>query len=85
MAKRYFVTIDAKTDQAWDDLGETDLDLLHPTGAKRRRGGRIQALVTMAEVESLVDEGYEVMVQESAAKRSRARETVGFQEWLETL
>jgi len=85
MSKRFFVIINARDQQALEDLFEMDLDLIHGVGPKRRRGGKIEALVSLDEIELLSEEGFEVTVVEPSEKRSRARDTIQFKDWLEKI
>lgn len=85
MPRRFFVTVDTRSNRAWEELGDTDMDLFHATGYKRRQGGRIEGLLSIEEVASLVDEGYRVTVVAGEEKRSRARDTIDFEDWLETI
>ena len=45
----------------------------------------IEGLLTLAEVGKLVRDGYQVLVRESAAKQSRASQTMEFQDWLKAV
>jgi hypothetical protein len=75
----------ARTRQSLRDLAEEDLDLFQAT-AKEAEEGRctIEGLLTIEEVQRLVEDGYEVVVHEEASKRSRAQtETIEFPQWLE--
>jgi len=85
MPKRFFVTVETRSDRAWEELGDTDLDLFHATGNRRQRGGTIEGLLSIKEVASLVEEGYRVTVVDPEARRSRARDTIDFEDWLETI
>ncbi len=81
---RYFSTIVARTRQALRDLAEQEVDVVQAT-ARDAGDGRftIEGLVTIEEVERLVEGGYEVTLHEEASKRARARtETVEFEQWL---
>jgi hypothetical protein len=83
--RRYFVTVVAGTRQALRDLGGEGLDLVQAT-ANEAEDGRctIEGLLTIEEVERLVDSGYEVVVHEDASRRARAQdETATFDEWRE--
>jgi hypothetical protein len=85
--RRYFVTVVARTRQSLRDLSEEDLDLVQAT-AKEDEEGRctIEGLLTIDEVERLVDVGYEVVVHEEASRRARAQtETIEFEQWREDM
>jgi len=83
--RRYFTTVVARTSQLLRDLAEEGLDLFQAT-AKETEDGRftIEGLLTIEEVQRLVDEGYEVVVHEEASKRARAQtEKIDIGQWLE--
>ena len=83
MARRYFVTVLASDSRSLSELGGHGLDLFQATARRSAEGGSaIEGLVTMEEVERLVDAGYQVLVEEESSKRARATETVEFDEWL---
>lgn len=82
--RRYFSTVVTRTRQSLRDLAEEDVDVVQAT-AKERGDGKytIEGLLTIDEVQSLVDNGYEVVVHEEASKRARAQsETIEFDQWL---
>ena len=83
-APRYFVTILANTSDALRRLAELDLDVFQATARGDERGEcSIEGLVTMKEVERLVEAGYRVLVKEESSTRARARsETVNFAQWV---
>lgn len=87
MARRYFVTVLADSPRSLRELGELGLDLFQST-AKETADGKsaIEGLVTMEEVERLVDAGCQVLVEEESSKRARAvTDTVEFDEWLKDM
>lgn len=84
MAQRFFVTVQAPTRRALLELAKYDLDLFQPT-VKVTQENRftIEGLLTLDEVGRLVEDGYQVLVEEEASKRARARsETIEFQDWI---
>jgi hypothetical protein len=82
-ARRYFVTVRAPSHRSLLALEEYSLDLFHPTAAKTREDEyTIEGLMTLDDVGRLVDDGYQVLVQDEMSKRARARQTIDFDEWL---
>jgi len=79
---RYFATIEVGDRRSFDGLGSFGFDLVHGTSRRREDGGSVTGLLTMHEVATLVDRGYEVTVHEPEARRSRARDLVTFDEWI---
>ncbi len=87
MPRRFFVTVIAPTKRALLNLQAYEMDLFQPTSKSVEHKGvkefRIDGLLTLAEVERLVDGGYQVLVQEDSAKRARAHlEVAEFRDWL---
>ena len=82
--RRYFVTVVARSRQLLRDLSGEDLDLIQATAREIEEGRcTIEGLLTIEEVQRLVDAGYEVVVHEEASKRARAQtETIEFDQWL---
>jgi hypothetical protein len=87
MAQRFFVTILAPSKSALIKLQQYDFDLFQPTAkVNERKQFVIEGLLTLDQVGQLVEDGYRVLVEEEASKRSRARrETVEFEEWLKDM
>lgn len=82
-ARRYFVTVRAPSQRAFRALEEYDLDLFHATAAQTREDEyTIEGLITLDDVGRLVDNGYQVLVQDEMSKRVHARDTIDFDEWL---
>ena len=82
--RRYFSTVVARTRQSLRDLAEEGVDVVQAT-AKDTGDGKftIEGLLTIDEVQRLVDNGYEVVVHEGASRRARAQtETIEFEQWL---
>ena len=92
MDPRYFVRVFASDRQMLVWLGSLDLDIVSHTAAHTTAMGAavgaaeqvaVEALVTLDEVQKLVDAGYAVLVEENADRRARAaREVSTFDEWL---
>jgi hypothetical protein len=81
--RRYFVTVRAPSHRALLSLHEYGLDLFQPTAAQTREDEfTIEGLMTLDDVGRLVDDGYQVLVQDEMSKRVRARQTIDFDEWL---
>ena len=84
MERRYFVTIFAPNRASLRDLGTEGLDVFQATAKENPNGTySIDGLVTLAQVETLLDGDYEVLIREDASKRARARtETTEFVNWM---
>ncbi|HYV04355.1 MAG TPA: hypothetical protein VFB82_07210 [Blastocatellia bacterium] len=84
MSRKFFVTVIAQSKRALVDLQKYDLDVFQPTArSNERKEFTIEGLLTMEEVERLVEGGYRVLVEEESSKRARApREVIGFEEWI---
>jgi hypothetical protein len=81
--RRFFVKVTGSGARAFARLRSLDLDLFVPTLKKDREGGvSIEGLLTLREVEQLVDFGFSVTVEEPDTKRSRPHEVIDFEEWL---
>lgn len=86
MARRYFVTVLSDDPRALRALGKHGFDLFQATAKKTREGGgSIEGLVTLEEVEQLVEDGFKVLIEEESSKRARATETVEFAQWLKEM
>jgi hypothetical protein len=100
--RRYFVKIEAPSRRALIDLGTMGLDLFaHSTvvssamlRTRAAEGGLteepvsllVEGLVTLGQVEQLVQAGYRVTVEEEAAKRARtALNVIEFEQWLKAM
>lgn len=83
MSTRFFVQVEAPDRAALQRLIELGVDVVHGT-FRPSRGDTwtVQGLVHPDELEGLVDAGFRVTVESTAQSRSRARETVTFDEWL---
>lgn len=93
MPQRFFVTVIAPSLRALKNLREFELDLFLPTtkpGAPNigaRQGNEeqhlIEGLLTLEEVGRLVEQGYQVLVEDEMSKRARAhREVIEFSDWI---
>lgn len=76
MARRFFVKVMAPDRQALVALQGFDLDLFAPTATEAEGHCAIDGLITLHELERLVDAGYQVLVQEEASRRARAQHEV---------
>lgn len=94
--RRFFVRIEAADEKAASALRKYDLDLFRESAvraAAARRMAReagaapvpvvVEGLLTLAEVERVVLDGYRVTLDCEASQRARGRmEVVEFEEWL---
>ncbi|MFB2980193.1 hypothetical protein [Microseira sp. BLCC-F43] len=80
MMRKFFVTVFAANRRALINLGDYHLDLFQATAkASENDEFTIEGLLTLAEIERLVEGGYRVLVEEESAKRARAtQEVTGF-------
>ncbi|MDP8970339.1 MAG: hypothetical protein M3N52_07580 [Actinomycetota bacterium] len=86
MARRFFVKVFAPTRQALVGLQGFDLDLFAQTATETQGRCAIDGLVTLQELERLVDAGYQVLVEEEASRRARAhREVSGLDDFVESM
>lgn len=93
MHQRFFVTVIAPSLRALKNLREFELDLFLPTtkagapniGVRQdtKEQHLIEGLLTLEEVGKLVEQGYQVLVEEEMSKRARAhREVIEFSDWI---
>jgi hypothetical protein len=87
---RYFVTVYARTADDLRRLQKYGLDLFAPTARQDATRAEfafsIEGLVSIADIETLVKEGYRVLVEEPMAARTQAsRQTMEFGDWLATM
>jgi hypothetical protein len=82
---RYFVTVIASSDEAMRALSTRGLDLFHPTARRKGGGAVIEGLLCLDEIAALVDDGYRVTVEASAASRARATQTTTLDAWLQAM
>jgi hypothetical protein len=84
MEKRYFVTVMTTSRRSLRALQQFDVDLFQQTAkAPDEKSFSIEGLLSLEEIARLVENGYQVLVEEPAAKRARAQvEIVEFEEWL---
>lgn len=82
MATKYFVEITAQSKQQLINLQKFELDLFQPTAkVKNNNEFTIEGLITLENVEKLVEGGYKVLVKKEAAKKTPAvEETMSFQD-----
>ncbi len=77
--KRFFVTIVAPDSQRLRDVFGRDLDLF--AARSDDKGHRVDGLITLEDVEKLVEAGYRVQVSEPANLR-RGHRFIGADEWM---
>jgi len=77
--KRFFVTIEAPDRQRLRDLFGRDLDLF--TASSDDKGHQVDGLISLEDVEKLVEAGYRVQVSESGDVR-RGHRFIGAEEWM---
>lgn len=80
--RRFFVKITGRGKPAFARLRSLELDLFVPTLKREEDEVSIEGLLTMREVEQLVDAGFAVTIEEPDTRRSRAHEVIDFEEWL---
>ncbi|MGB9168987.1 MAG: M14 family zinc carboxypeptidase [Nitrososphaeraceae archaeon] len=87
MTTRFFVQIIAKNKQQLMDLQKFELDLFQSTGKSiEDRKFSIDGLITLEDVNKLVQNGYRVMVKKESMKRTPALdEIMSFEEWSEVV
>lgn len=86
MGRRFFVKVYAPNRQALVGLQGFDLDLFAQTATETEGQCAIDGLMTLEEVERLVDAGYRVLVEEEASRRARAHHEVsGLDDFVESM
>lgn len=87
MVNKFFVVVFASTRRALLSLSSYHLDLFQATAhASQNQEFTIEGLLSLEEIERLVEDGYRVLVQEETSKRARAtQEVTGFQEWMRAM
>ncbi|WP_088889142.1 M14 family zinc carboxypeptidase [Leptolyngbya ohadii] len=87
MARKFFVVVFASTRRALLNLSNYHLDLFQATAqTAQNQEFTIEGLLSLEEVERLVNDGYRVLIQEEASKRARAtQEVTSFQEWMQAM
>lgn len=81
--RRFFVKVTGSGARAFARLRSLELDLFVPTFKRDKEDlVSIEGLLTLREVEQLVDFGFSVTVEEPDTKRSRPHEVIDFEEWL---
>lgn len=82
--RRFFVKVLASSKRALVELQRFELDLFQATARQSDEGYTIEGLLSMEEIERVVDAGYRVLVEEDESKRSRAQAEVSdFGSWLQ--
>ena len=82
---KFFVRVIADSRQDLVKLQKHDVDLFQPTSKTDGKEFTIEGLLTLEEIGRLVENGYRVLVEDHASKRTRAHETVEFAEFLKTM
>jgi hypothetical protein len=87
MERKFFVTIIAPDKRVLLKLQEYDLDIFQATSrVNERKQFIVEGLLTLEDVGRLVEDGYQVLVEEESSKRARAaREIVQFEEWIKEM
>jgi carboxypeptidase T len=87
MTRNFFVTVFAPNRCALLSLGDYYLDLFHATAkVSENQEFTIEGLLTLEEVERLVEGSYRVLVEEESSQRARAtQEITRFQEWMHAM
>lgn len=81
---RFFVKVFAQDRHSLLRLQKYDYDLFHQSAKQTKdKAASIEGLLTMPEVERLVLDGYRVLIEDEASKRSRAKEILTFEQWRE--
>lgn len=80
--RRFFVEVTGQGRKALRTLQALDMDLFVSTFRRDEERLSIEGLLSLAEVERLVDAGFTVTIQADESKRSRAHQTIDFREWL---
>jgi len=84
--QRYFVTVHLAAGQDMIELSRFELDLIQATAQTTDEVSgmsSIEGLLDLDQVGRLVRAGYRVTVEQPDYARSRAHETISFDEWLE--
>ena len=84
MERRYFCTVFARDREHLIALNKLDVDVFQPTARiNNQKAHVIEGLLTLEEVAKLVDNGYQVLVEEDESKRSRAKELItSAEDWI---
>jgi hypothetical protein len=80
--KRFFATIVSPSTMAYHRLATFGIDLVHGSAQPENEEPTIEAVVTLDDVERLVELGYRVQVEEAVSKRVGAHQTVDVSQWL---
>jgi hypothetical protein len=77
MERHFFCTVFARDRKHLIALNQLDVDVFQPTARiNNQKVHVIEGLLTLDEVAKLVDDGYQVLIEEDEAKRSRAKELI---------
>jgi len=84
MGKRFFVAIVTQDKQKLRRLKHYDYDLFRESlKSSNKKEFTIEGLLTLKQVERLVENGYKIIINEEASKRARGRlQAIGFKTWL---
>jgi hypothetical protein len=82
---KFFVRVIADSRPGLLKLQKHEFDLFQPTSKTDGKEFTIEGLLTLEEIGRLVEEGYRVLVEDTAAKRSRAHQTVEFTQFLKAM
>ncbi len=81
---RFFVRVFAQDRHSLLRLQKYDYDLFHQSAKQTQdKAASIEGLLSMREIEQLVLDGYRVLVEDEASKRSRSKEILTFEQWRE--
>ncbi len=84
MVHRFFVTVIAPSRRTLSKLQGYDFDLFQATSKiNERKEFTIEGLLTLENVGRLVEDGYQVLVEEESSKRERGQsDIVQFEDWI---
>src|SRR5215203_3785628 len=85
MVTKYFVEVIASNKQQLINLQKFELDLFQPTAKSiDDKEFKIEGLITLDDINKLVENGYKVLVKKEAMKKTPAvEETTSFEAWSE--
>jgi hypothetical protein len=83
-SKKFFVKVIAPNKSSLAGLRKYHLDLFKPTATIHQEDKfSIEGLLSLDQIGMLTENGYQVVVEEEAAKRSRSKlHAVTFKEWI---
>lgn len=83
MTEQLFVRIEVPDRASLRGLVERGVDVVHASARPRAAGpGTVAGIIAAEELGPLVDAGYRVSVEATVTGRTRALDTVSFDEWL---